>query len=93
MLAGGTSVIKWNQDEKGRNTLSAFRIDRTLISTDENGEVTDAVFFVALLSTLKNREQQSTYWLVEERKYNEDGKPVLIYKVFVTLPRFLPPMK
>lgn len=83
MLAGGTSVIKWNQDEKGRNTLSAFRIDRTLISTDENGEVTDAVFFIALLSTLKNREQQSTYWLVEERKYNEDGKPVLIYKVFV----------
>lgn len=83
MLAGGTSVIKWNQDERGWNTLSAFRIDRTLVSTDENGEVTDAVFFIALLSTMKNREQQSTYWLVEERKYNEEGKAILIYKVFV----------
>lgn len=83
MLAGGTSVIKWNQDDHGRNTLSAFRIDRTLISTDDNGEVTGAVFFISLLSTMKNREQQSTYWLVEERKYNGQGKPVLIYKVFV----------
>ena len=32
MLAGGSSVVKINQDARGRNTLSAFRIDRTQFS-------------------------------------------------------------
>ena len=80
MLGGGTSVIKWNQTAAGINTLSAFRVDRTLFSTDENGEVTNAVFFISLLSEMKNNEE-STYWLVEERKY-EKGQKVIVYKVF-----------
>lgn len=80
-LAGGTCVIKANRDAVGKNTLSAFRIDRTLFSVNDQGEVTNAVFFVGLLSSLKNGENESTYWLVEERGYDEDGK-YIIYKVF-----------
>lgn len=81
MLCGGTSVIKWNMDERQRSNLSAFRIDRTLISTSENGEVTNAVFFISLFTNMKN-DSQNTYWLVEERKYNDAGSPVIVYKVF-----------
>lgn len=81
MLVGGTSVIKWNQDERGRNTLCASRVDRTMISTDENGEVTSAIFFISLLSQMKN-DVGNTYWLVEERKYNDFGEAVILYKVF-----------
>lgn len=81
MLGGGTSVIKANRDARGRNVLSVSRIDRTMVSTDENGEVTSAVFFISLLSKMKNTVE-STYWLVEERKYNDYGIPVIVYKVF-----------
>lgn len=82
MFAGGSSILKWNQDENGKNTLNAFRIDRTIISTAEDGEITSAIFFISLLSKMKN-DAESTYWLVEERKYNEDGEKVIQYKVFV----------
>ncbi len=82
MFSGGSSILKWNQDERGRNTLNAFRIDRTIISTSEDGEITSAIFFISLLSKMKN-DTESTYWLVEERKYNESGEKVILYKVFV----------
>lgn len=81
MLSGGTSVLKWNSDELGRSYLSAFRIDRTLVTTNENGDVTSAVFFIGLLSKMEN-DNEFTYWLTEERKYDKDGKPVAVYKVF-----------
>lgn len=81
-LGAGTSVLKWNMDEYGRNTLSAFRIDRTLVSVNEADEVTDAVFFITLFTKTKN-DAQNTYWLTEERKYNDKGQKVIIYKVFV----------
>lgn len=83
-LAGGTCVIKANRDELGRNILSAFRVDRTLFSVNDSGDVTNAVFFIALLSSLKNNENQSAYWLVEERGYNEDGDKFVKYKVFTS---------
>lgn len=81
MLTGGTAVLKINRDERGRNILSASRIDRTMVSTDENGEVTSVVFFISLLSKMKNTVE-NTYWLTEERKYNDYGESVIIYKVF-----------
>lgn len=82
MLAGGTSVLKANKDADGRNTLSSFRIDRTMFTVNDEGEVTNAVFFVALLSSMKNMENQTTYWLVEERGYDENGDKFVCYKVF-----------
>ena len=81
MFMGGSSVLKWNRDENGKNTLNAFRIDRSIISTAEDGEITSAIFFISLLSKMKN-DAELTYWLVEERKYNEDGEKVILYKVF-----------
>lgn len=81
MLSGGTAVLKWNADEFGRSFLSAFRIDRTLVSANENGDVTGAVFFIGILSDMENKNE-FTYWLTEERKYNAEGTPVVIYKVF-----------
>ena len=83
MLQGGSCMIKVDKDEHGKNYLTAYRIDRTLFSVNDYGDVTNAVFFVGLLSSLKNNENQSTYWLTEERKYNDDGVPVILYKVFV----------
>lgn len=82
MLSGGTSVLKWNSDEFGRSYLSAFRLDRTLCTVNEKGDVTSAVFFIGLLSEMQN-SNDLTYWLTEERKYDEGGKPVVLYKVFV----------
>ena len=82
MLSGGTSVIKWNMDELGRSYLSAFRLDRTLVTSNENGDVTSAIFFIGLLSEMEN-DAEFSYWLTEERKYDEAGKPVVLYKVFV----------
>lgn len=81
-LACGTCVIKSNIDDRGRNTLSAFRLDRTLFSVNDDGEITNAVFFIGLLSSLKNEENESTYWLVEERGYDENGDKYIMYKVF-----------
>lgn len=82
MFQAGTSVIKWNRDERDWNTLTAHRLDRTFISTNENGEVVGAVFFISLFSKMGNGEED-TYWLVEERKYNEKGEKVVSYKVFM----------
>jgi len=82
-LLGGTAICKINTDENGRNTLSTFRIDRTLPSFDECGNITACVFFVSMLNEVKRDSNSLEYWLVEERKYNEYGEKVLIYKVFV----------
>lgn len=80
-LQAGTCLIKWNQDEFGRNTLSAFRLDRTLFSVNDCGDVTNAVFFISLFSKTEN-DAENTYWLVEERKYNQNSDKVIVYKVF-----------
>ncbi len=84
MLEGGTSVIKWNKTRAGLNTLSAFRIDRTLFSTNDDGEVISIVFFISLFSEMINTDTKAecVYWLTEERKYNAEGEKVIKYKVF-----------
>lgn len=83
MLAGGTAPIKLDIDGHGRASLSTTRIDRSILSTDESGNITEAVFFVSLLSSLKNEQGNSDdWWLVEHRKYNDEGLPVVVYKVF-----------
>lgn len=81
MNAGGTAVLKLNINKSGCSYISTFRIDRTLIAANDNGDVTSAIFFIGLLSQMQGNEE-SNYWLVEERKYSETGKPVIVYKVF-----------
>lgn len=82
MLLGGTCPIKINYDGLGRTSLSAYRIDRTIFSTDDAGNVTDAVFYVGLLSSLKSDAVSDNYWLIEHRKYDENRLPTITYKVF-----------
>lgn len=82
MLDGGTSVIKINIDSKGRSKLSASRIDRTYFSFDECGNVTEAIFFMSLLSSTKSTNTQEETWLVEHRHYNDVMQPVIEYKAF-----------
>lgn len=80
---GGSAICKINTDSNGRNYLTAFRIDRTLPSFDESGRIVRCVFFVSLLNSFtRTDETQLHYWLTEERKYNENGEKVIVYKVF-----------
>ena len=82
MCTGGSSLLKLNKDLKGRYSFSSFRLDRTLVSVDENGRVNDAIFYISLLSSLKSDGYTDETWLVEHRKYNKEGVPVIVYKVF-----------
>lgn len=81
---GGTCIIKLNTDENGRQIPSAYRIDRTLPSFDDCGNINSCIFFISLFSDTSRQatENYTDYWLVEERKYNDAGKKVLVYKVF-----------
>lgn len=81
-VTGGTCVVKLNIDEGGRCTLSASRIDRALVSVAENGEITNAVFFLSLFTSQKSDGNETAYWLVEERKYDDEGRKKIVYKVF-----------
>ena len=79
----GSCVCKMNIDERGRSSLVAVRLDRTLPSFDECGNVTGCVFFLGLLTnTKRNLDGVTEYWLVEDRHYNEAGDKVVEYKVF-----------
>lgn len=82
MLQGGTSVLKINTDAKGRNTLSTSRIDRAIFSTNEEGNVNECVLFITALSSLTKAEEETNYWLVEHRYYNDKFEPCIQYKVF-----------
>lgn len=84
MLMGGTVAVKLNKDRFGRCIPTAARIDRFYSTTDDSGEVINIVLFNSLLYTEKYGAKSSrSYWLVEERYYNENGKPCVIYKVHV----------
>lgn len=82
MLLGGTCPIKLNIDAQGRTSLSAYRIDRSIVHTDDCGNVTEAIFYIGLISSLKSEEGGMNYWLVEHRKYGEVGEKLIQYKVF-----------
>lgn len=80
---GGSAICKINTDSRGRNYLTAFRIDRTLPSFDETGNIVGCVFFISLLNNFnRTNEAELQYWLTEERKYNASGEKVIVYKVF-----------
>lgn len=85
MLAGGTCPIKLDIDAKGRSMISPFRIDRTYFSTDDAGNITEAFFFISILSSMKSNisagEIDEQYWLIEHRYYDEQMRPIINYKV------------
>lgn len=82
MLCGGTCAIKLNRDARGRCVPVATRIDRYYSTTDDEGNVLSIVFLNSLLYTEKYGAKSSrSYWLVEDRHYDEDGNAVVSYKV------------
>lgn len=82
MLTGGTQALKLNMDKMGRCRLSASRVDRYICTTNDCGDVVEALFFVTLISTIKSTDNKSNtqYWLVERRYYKE-GEPFVEYIV------------
>lgn len=82
VLAGGTSVIKINTDIKGRNKLSPVRIDRSLFSVNEDGDISECVFYITAFNAISNKDGDDNYWLVEHRYFDKDFNPCVKYKVF-----------
>lgn len=54
MLAGGTTLVKINKDNYDRCSLSSSRVDRNYFTTNDAGDVVDAIFLLTLLSSTKN---------------------------------------
>lgn len=82
MCSGGTSILKLNIDSAGRCMVDAFRIDRVMFTTNSIGEIISANFFIGLIASLENKEN-TTYWLTEQRYYNQARQKVIKFKVFV----------
>lgn len=80
MLQGGTALAKLNKDRLGRCSLSAIRIDRCMFTANDAGDITDALFFLTLLSSTKADSYTEQLWLVEHRYY-ENSKPTVVYRV------------
>lgn len=82
MQSGGTVAVKLNKDRFGRCYPVATRIDRFYCTTDDVGEVVDIVLFNSLLYSERFGANASrSYWLVENRYYNAERKPCVMYKV------------
>ena len=82
MEMGGTVAVKLNKDRFGRCYPVATRIDRFYVTTDDVGEVVDIVLFNSLLySERYSAKINRSYWLVEERYYDTNRKPCVMYKV------------
>lgn len=79
-LQGGTALMKINKDHLGRCSLSASRVDRNFFTTNDAGDVVEAVFFINLLSNTESDAGCEQLWLVE-RRYYEDRKPKVVYHV------------
>lgn len=82
MFSGGTCAVKLNRDARGRVVPTATRIDRYYAETDDTGEVLSVVLLNSLLYTEKFQNDVSrSYWLVEDRHYNNELKKCVTYKV------------
>ena len=82
MLAGGTVAVKLNKDMFGRIYPSATRVDRYYADTDDLGNVFHITFFNSFLfSETLGRKSMRSYWLVEERYFNQALQPCVVYKV------------
>lgn len=80
MLCGGTTLVKINKDRYGRCSLTSSRVDRNFFSTNDMGDVVEAIFFLSLLSSTKSQTGSEQYWLVEHRYYGPGLTPIVVYK-------------
>lgn len=84
MLSGGTVAVKLNKDKFGRVFPSELRVDRYYADTDEMGNIYHITMFNSFLfSQSYGKGSTCQYWLIEERYFNENGVPCVIYKVHI----------
>ena len=85
-LAGGDSVMKLNSDGETLYPTN-LRKDNYFLDIDFRGNVTHFTGLVYTYTVMNKPDQESTvsstdyYYLLEERKYDEDGNP--IFRLFV----------
>lgn len=82
MLSGGTVAVKLNVDMRGRAYPCATRIDRFYVDTDEVGNVLHIFLLNSFLySESYGKKSMRSYWLIEERYFNDAGMPCVQYRV------------
>lgn len=86
-FVGGTSLIKLNRSDTKKLYVSTHRIDTFYVDVLPSGEIVRATIYQDLIhaTSRKNEKGQDTtshYMLVEERKYNEQGKAVVKNSIF-----------
>ncbi len=81
-FVGGTSLLKLNRSDSKQLYLTSHRIDTFYADTLPNGELTRVVIYQDLIHTTSQGDEKTHYMLVEERKYNEEGKAVVKHCVY-----------
>lgn len=81
-FVGGTSLLKLNRSDTKKLYLTSHRIDTFYADTLPNGELTRVVIYQDLIHTTIDSDSRTHYMLVEERKYNNEGKAVVRHCVY-----------
>lgn len=84
--AGGTSLIKLNRSQSKKLFITTHRIDTFYADCTSNGEIQRVLIYQDLIhETSKSTEEgkiKSHYMLVEERKFNEMGQPIVKHAIY-----------
>lgn len=81
-FVGGTSLLKLNRSDSKKLYLTSHRIDTFYCDVLPNGELTRVVIYQDLIHTTTQGNDKTHYMLVEERKYNEQGKAVVKHCIY-----------
>lgn len=73
-MAAGDSLLKLD-NVNGEIKVDVFRKDGYFFSTDFRGEITDATIFLTQYTQVNTESHEELFYLLEERRYNENGKP------------------
>ncbi len=79
----GNSLIRVNADGDGELWCDAVAGNRFFVNLDSKGNVVKSIVYINILTTGANNDYQNqSYGLVEERYYNNAGKPCIQYKIY-----------
>ena len=82
-FAGGSSLLKVNRDREGKLWLEALRMDRFFSTVDFRGKVVSAKSYIASFNdTNPNGDNCGSFYIVEERYFDEDNIPTYEYKIY-----------
>ena len=82
-IAGGTSLLKVNKDEKMNFFVSAHRIDTYFADMDASGNVVSAKIFYDIIHNTNPSGEKTHYGICEERYFrDEDGAPCVKQAIY-----------